>query len=151
MIYAVKKYGGDMKEPFVKDLFRHVDDRGMLDMVFNYDLDFVVKRMYITVNPNSCIRGMHGHKNEWKAFYVISGSIKIITANMDTDEIKSFVLSDAKPQIFVLPPNYYHGYITLSPESRIVVVSNATLDETKKDDYRKSIDAYIEHFNIEFR
>lgn len=129
-----------MKEPYIKDLFRHVDDRGLLDMIYNNDLEFYIKRIYITINKKGVIRGMHGHKKEWKAFYVLSGSLKIVTLHMDTKEVKEFVLNDMKSQLFVLPPNYYHGYTSLVDESRVVILSDSTLAMTKEDDHRMKPD-----------
>ncbi len=138
----------------LKDLFRFVDDRGTLDMIFNSDLPFEIKRVYTTVNQLGVIRGMHGHKIEWKAFYVSSGSVKIVIAPMEDpkpESSNSFVLSETKPQLFILPPGFYHGYVSLTPESRIIIFSSATLDETKKDDHRLDPQEFTKCFEVKGR
>jgi dTDP-4-dehydrorhamnose 3,5-epimerase len=141
--------------PIVVDLFRFVDDRGTLDQVFNSDLPFGIKRIYTTVSNKGVIRGLHGHHNEWKTFYVSKGSIKIITFRMPEPEIESdikiFVLNETKPQILILPPNFYHGYVSLSDESRVIIFSSATLEETKKDDHRVEPNTYLSYFEVKGR
>ncbi|MDI6855535.1 MAG: WxcM-like domain-containing protein [Candidatus Thermoplasmatota archaeon] len=137
-----------MEEPKTKDLFRHIDDRGVLDMIFNLDLPFDVKRIYTTINKKGIIRGMHGHRNEWKAFYCFKGAIKIVASHMDKDEIKGFILDEMKPQLFILPKNYYHGYTSLSEEARVVILSSATLEDSKKDDHRLEPKGFKEYFEV---
>jgi len=153
----------EIKEPKVIDIFRHVDDRGTLDMIFNSDLPFCVRRIYCTMSRKKVIRGMHGHLNEWKAFYVLKGSIKIVAQPMKLVEHKSkllsigvgepkeFVLSDTKPQIFILPPGYFHGYCSLTPEARVVILSSVTLKETKLDDHRIDPGPYRKYFEVKSR
>ena len=143
--------------PMVIDLFRFVDDRGILDQIFNADLPFPVKRIYTTISNKGIIRGMHGHKKEWKAFYIANGMVKFVVYKMGEEpdllgyETKTFVLNDAKPQLFVLPPGYWHGYMSLTENARIIILSNASLEETKKDDHRENPEKFKYDFEVKGR
>ena len=147
--------------PIAVDLFRFVDDRGILDQLFNLDLPnsfpFGVKRIYTTVSNKGIIRGMHGHQREWKAFYVANGMVKFVVYKMGEEpdllgyETKTFVLSDAKPQLFILPPGYWHGYMSLTENARIIILSSASLEETKKDDHREDPEKFKWEFEVKGR
>lgn len=127
-----------IKEPLVINLNRFVDDRGVLDALFNDDLPFTAKRAYFIITPRGVIRGMHGHKAEWKALYVTAGHMKVVVSDMQLTHCNTFSLSDKLPQLLVIPNNLYHGFMSLSEETRVLILSSATLDESKKDDYRLS-------------
>jgi len=154
-------------EPYMIDLRRFIDDRGMLDQIyedtgtFEDDVPFPIKRIYFTKTYRGTIRGMHGHKEEWKAFYVTKGMIKIVAYPMALTVPESsivggnltkqltFTLSDMKPQILIIPPNCYHGYMPLTDKARVLILSNATLKESQEDDYR--IAPIEELFKVENR
>ncbi len=120
------------------DLKRFCDDRGTLDQVFNMDLPFNVKRIYVIYSNKDIIRGFHGHKKEWKAFYIAKGSAKFNIVNIKTKEVKTYVLNEKKPQLLVVPNGYYNGLRPLEDNTIIFCLSSATLEESKKDDIRTS-------------
>jgi len=142
-------------EPYITDLKRFIDDRGVLDQVYENigipEHAFAIKRIYFTKTYKGTIRGMHGHKKEWKAFYVTKGMIKIMTVPIEKPCSKqsTFILSDMKPQVLIIPPGYYHGYTPLTDKARVLILSNATLEESQADDYR--IAPIEELFKVENR
>ena len=142
---------GDAK-PQVQDIFRFVDDRGVLDQVLKEIPK--IKRVYSTISKFGVIRGMHGHFLEKKIFYVTKGSAKFVMASMDEDplkygEITTFTLDEMKPQILILPPKYYHGYTSLGKELRMMIFSDATLEESKSDDHRLSPREFERYFEVQ--
>ena len=142
-----------MDKPIIIDLFRHADDRGILDQIFDFEKIVFprIKRIYATITKKGIIRGMHGHFKEWKAFYVSKGEAKfvIVPMSQNSDFIRAtFTLNEMKPQILVLPPNYYHGYVSLGDELRLLILSDATLDESKSDDHRLNPKEFQNFFEV---
>jgi len=119
-----------------------VDDRGSVRFVNDFNFDGV-KRFY-QVENHRCgfIRAWHGHKKEGKYVYVINGSALIGTVNMETEEIKKFVLSDKSPKILWIPPGYYNGFKSLEENTKILFFSTSTIEESLGDDIRKEYDKW---------
>jgi dTDP-4-dehydrorhamnose 3,5-epimerase len=118
------------------------DDRGFVRFVndFNF-LD--VKRFYHVCNhEKGFIRAWHAHKNESKYVYVSRGSALIGIVNLDTEEIKKFVLTDKKPTILYIPKNYANGFITLEENTDLLFFSTSTLEESLNDDIRFPYDKW---------
>jgi dTDP-4-dehydrorhamnose 3,5-epimerase-like enzyme len=119
------------------ELQYHVDDRGFLAQLYG-DYQFPeVKRIYLVGNHSkNVIRGFHRHNEEWKAYFVARGTVKFVLIN-ERKEAVSRTLSDRKPSVLVVPPKCSHGWISLTEETLIVGLSNKTLDESLKDDFRE--------------
>lgn len=128
----------EYQEPEESIVDRYFDDRGYLDQLYAKDLPFEVKRIYLTMTRKGIIRGMHGHKKEWKVLFVIKGTIKLVAELMDKKKYNKItrILSDYRNVMLIIPPGWYHGYTPLTEEARVVIMSSATLEESKKDDFR---------------
>lgn len=135
-----------IRKPEVLDLKRFVDDRGLLDQIYNSDLPFEIKRIYLIAPSKGIKRGMHGHKNEWKAFYVSIGSAKFVCATLkppkDIVQPSAFTLSSKKPSILFVPPGYFNGFMALENNTQILGLSSSTLKESLDDDYRQPWDSF---------
>jgi len=144
----------------------NVDDRGILWQIFdikNDKLSFdgleylelpVIKRVYKVENFNKdTIRGMHFHKREWKFFTVIKGSVKFVISQTEevTDKTKTFVLSCKKPEILIVPPNNYNGWKALEDGTVVLGLSNFSLEESLKDDFRILPTSFMKLFEVENR
>ncbi len=122
------------------------DDRGYLVQIFNADLD--IKRVYVVGNfSRGTIRGFHGHMKEWKYFFVVKGSVKFVIIPHKVSEgvkepdklkgkMQAFVLSDRKPAVLAVPPENYNGWVSLEEGTLLMGMSDKTLEESVKDDYR---------------
>jgi dTDP-4-dehydrorhamnose 3,5-epimerase-like enzyme len=120
-----------------------VDDRGTLLFANDFLLsDF--KRMYVVKNHSpKFVRAWHGHRFETKAIFVAEGTAVIGAVKVDDWEapskdlpVKRVVLSSLKPSIFVIPPGYANGIMTLSTNTTVCVFSSSTLSESMADDVR---------------
>jgi len=120
----------------VRELNSFVDDRGVLSQIFNDDLPFHVKRMYTVYPRKGIIRGLHGHKKEWKAFWVTSGAAKFAVIPMESGNHKTLTLDHRKPQLLIVPPDHYNGFVALDDATAVVCLSSLSLTESTKDDYR---------------
>ena len=149
-----------MNEPRVVDIKRFVDDRGSIDQVFNSDYHMNPKRAYIIKPMKGVCRGLHGHREEKKAFYVVSGIVKFITYPITTGfkepiqtieeiqlnlgnekkTIKTFVLSSEKSQALLIPEGYYNGFVGLTEGCIVLGFSDKTYEESIQDDIRLPYD-----------
>jgi dTDP-4-dehydrorhamnose 3,5-epimerase-like enzyme len=116
----------------------HVDDRGFLYQIYgNHSNKFPeVKRIYIVGNFNrEVIRGFHKHMDEWKCYFVITGSARFILVDEDKN-ISTYILSSKNPSILIVPPKYFHGWKPLEDNTLLIGLSNKSLEEALKDDTR---------------
>lgn len=120
-----------------------VDDRGRLTFVNSFDFE-CIKRFYLIENHRTgFIRAWHGHKREAKYFFVVSGAA-IIGAVKVTDwetparnsPVARYVLAAEKPAILYVPPGFANGLMSLREDTRIMVLSTSTLQESQGDDFR---------------
>ena len=124
-----------------------IDDRGKISFVNTFDFENV-KRFYQIRNfSKKTIRAFHGHLQESKYIYVVSGAI--IAAAVYLDDVKNpskdnkayrYILSDNKPSILFIPPRYANGFRILEENTNIIIFSTSTLEESKQDDYRFPVD-----------
>jgi dTDP-4-dehydrorhamnose 3,5-epimerase len=119
------------------------DARGKLIFFNDFDMKDV-RRFYVIEHPDSSIvRAWQGHKKEEKWFYVIKGSFKVVLIKPDhwespSPDLKSkeFILKAEESQVLYIPGNFANGLKALEPESRMIVFSSLTVDESSKDNYR---------------
>jgi dTDP-4-dehydrorhamnose 3,5-epimerase-like enzyme len=126
-------------------------DAELIKLDFNADLD--IKRAYVVGNfSKGTIRGFHGHMKEHKWFFVARGSVKFVVVKHKVDEgvknseelknkLQTFILSDKNPSILAVPPGCYNGWVSLEDGTLLIGMSDSTLAETLKDDYRA--DPYV--------
>ena len=120
-----------------------VDDRGVVCFVNDFRFNGV-KRFYLVENhqPHR-IRAWHAHKKEVKYAMAVSGSALVCAVRIvnwrrprkDTP-IHRFVLSAAKPAILAIPAGYANGWMSLTPDAKLMFLSTATVEQSQKDDYR---------------
>ena len=132
-----------LEEPSLIEGGLAVDDRGRLAFVNSFN-PTGIKRFYAIGNHRSgVVRAWHGHKIESKYFFVISGALLVATVRIDDWDkpsadlpLKRFVLSGDKPAIFRVPAGLAHGHMSLTDDTRVLVLSTTTLEESLGDDYR---------------
>jgi dTDP-4-dehydrorhamnose 3,5-epimerase-like enzyme len=137
------------------------DDRGTFRNIFD-DSMWPIKRIYSCSNFSPFVmRGFHYHEYESKIFYVLSGAIKFIIIPMGFEQarylkagysegdinfpdliasIKVFVLSGDSPATLYVPPGCANAWMSLQPDSVLMVASNKSNDESRQDDIRFSPD-----------
>src|SRR2546425_2034010 len=96
-----------LAEPKTIPIQCKVDDRGFLYQIFgDYDHLFPkVARVYIVGNfSRGVIRGFHMHKQETKAYFLVSGTSKFVVVG-DNKPPLTYMLSSRNPSVLVVPPN----------------------------------------------
>lgn len=134
-------------EPTLYEGFNYVDDRGILSGCNAIDMS-QLKRFYVIENHESrFVRAWHGHRFETKVFYCLSGAFLIGTVKIEDfkkpdskSKAKLFTLSSIRPQILVVPGGYANGLMNLTEDSKLMVISDRSLEESAKDDYRYKFD-----------
>jgi len=132
-----------MQQPKLIELEAKVDDRGFLYQVYQAAPDLPeIKRIYVVGNfSKGTIRGFHKHEVEWKLFFVARGSSKMVLVREREEgppEIQTFILTTKRPQLIVVPPRYYNGWMSLEDETLLIGLSTLTLEESLRDDFRVS-------------
>ncbi len=120
-----------------------VDDRGEVAYVNDFTFEGV-KRMYIVSNHRAgFVRAWHAHKREAKYVMAIQGAALVGAVEIDNWEdpspdldVTRHVLSAQKPAVLYIPSGYANGFISLTPDMKLLFFSTAALDESKDDDYR---------------
>lgn len=122
---------------------KFVDYRGCLTYFPTWNLT-EIKRTYIIEHPDtSIVRAWQAHKKENKWFVAIQGEFKILLVQPDNWTNPS---ADLKPTIFTInsnefttlhiPGGYASAIVAVKPNSKLMVFSNFTTQESKEDDYR---------------
>jgi len=95
-----------------------------------------VKRVYVVGNfSRGTVRGFHKHLEEWKCYFVSSGAAKFIAVD-DEKNVSAFLLSSKNPTILIVPPGYFHGWVSLGEDTILIGMSNKSLEQSLKDDIR---------------
>lgn len=151
-------YGGSrMIEPQKILGGRFADDRGFLKAL-TFPQGFMPKRLYSVNNwrPHF-IRAWHGHKLESKLIYMSKGAGIVAAVHM-SDHIEPdknapvfrFTIDSESHTAIFIPSGYANGLMSLTNDAEFTVISNATLEESKGDDYRFAFD-YWKAWDIEQR
>ncbi len=119
------------------------DERGVVSFVnaFNFPK---IKRFYLVSNrKRGEVRAWHGHKNEIKYVFVVSGRALIGAVPVDNwkkpskeTKVYRFLLSSETPSILYIPKGYANGFKSLTSNAKLMFFSTKTLGESKKDDIR---------------
>lgn len=121
----------------------YTDSRGKIRFVNGFNFKGV-KRFYQIENANTdIVRAFHGHKKEEKFVYVALGSIifcAVYIADFKKPSKKTvvqrYILTHKKPQVIYVPPHFANGFRALEKKTKVIFYSTASLEDSKKDDYR---------------
>lgn len=128
------------------ELFRGglaVDDRG--EVGFVNDFTFADVRRFYTVSNHEpgFVRAWHGHRHETKYVLAVSGAALVCCIEIDDWErpsqdleVKRFVLSARSPSVLLVPEGHVNGFMTLTPDAKLIFFSTSTLEASLGDDIR---------------
>lgn len=119
------------------------DERGKLNFFNFFDMAEVVRFYEIVPASTDVIRAWQGHQYEKKWFYCNSGAfyvklIKIDNFDSPSDNLicENFLLDSDKPVLLEISGGYATGFKAAKDNSRLLVFSNFTLEESKLDDFK---------------
>ena len=121
------------------------DKRGNIRFSNSFVLNKYKRFYQIDLPKKGMIRAFHGHMQESKAVFPISGSLLLCVVNLDNpikpsrkNKVRKFILDSNQPSVIEIPPKYANGIMSLEKNTRVIFFSDKTLDQSKKDDYRFS-------------
>jgi len=117
----------------------HLDERGGLRLVNNFDMSDVV-RMYCIEPKLGVVRAWQGHKVEMKWFYVAKGRFLVKTVAMESLNKVEYVLTSSESNVLEIGGGYYNGFEALEEGSVLMVFSDFNLEQSKIDDYRETVE-----------
>jgi len=128
-------FSTESSEPYVIDIEAYDDDRGFLIPLTNELSPNAIRRVYVVGNfARGTIRGFHLHHRETKMFYIIKGAAKFVAIDIENPErICTFIISERKPKIVVIPPGYANGWMSLTDDTLLVSMSSRTYKEVVRD------------------
>ena len=119
------------------------DARG--NVFFNNEFDMLqIRRVYFIEHPDvSVIRAWQAHRFEQKWFQAVSGKFEVSLVKIDdwdnpSDKLPiiEFMLEAEKSEVLHIPEGYATGFKATESFSKLMVMSDFTLEESKNDDYR---------------
>jgi len=97
----------------------HADSRGSFMEIFRQDslgVDFVQANH--SHSAAGVLRGLHYHRRQSDAWYVISGEAQAMLADIrtpsDAPAVASVTLSAEHPQVLYIPPGVAHGFLAIT-------------------------------------
>lgn len=137
-----------------------IDDRGTLKFINDFDpVKYGIRRFYQVENfQQGFIRAWHGHQREAKYVYVASGAalvgcfpVKDATLSAIDITTHKFTLSESISRVLYIPPGWFNGFKSLSPDTKILFFSTSTLEESKGDDIRLDHDFIKDFWKEDYR
>jgi dTDP-4-dehydrorhamnose 3,5-epimerase len=136
---------------YLVDLVVYVDSRGLLYEVIHKSDPFVseIRQVYQVSNPRAdTIRAFHAHQRLHDWFNIVHGSALfcMVDGRESSRSHKAaarLVLSHRKPQLLIVPPGVYHGWMSLEPGTTLTSVASEEYDRGRPDEHRVAPD----HFN----
>lgn len=119
------------------------DDRGRVYFVNDLDLSGF-RRMYFVENFSvGTVRAWHAHRHERKWVMAVNGAALACCVEIDDWNAPSpgatvhrFVLDASAPSVLAVPAGYANGAMSLSPGTKLLYCSDASLDASMEDDIR---------------
>jgi dTDP-4-dehydrorhamnose 3,5-epimerase-like enzyme len=119
------------------------DDRGRVYFANDFDPS-QCRRFYLVENfAQGTVRAWHAHRHERKWVMPISGATLACCVEIDDwtspspeSEVHRFVLDASQPSILSIPPGYANGAMSLTPDAKLLYLSDAILEESMEDDIR---------------
>ena len=119
------------------------DDRGRVYFANEFDLE-ACRRLYMVENfSRGTVRAWHAHREERKWVIAVSGTALACCVRIDDwdapspdAEVHRFVLDAANPAVLEIPAGFANGAMSLVEETKLLYLSDASLDESLGDDIR---------------
>lgn len=128
---------------------RYADERGGLNFFNSFNMAEIVRMYEIAPSDTETIRGWQGHRNERKWFYCNEGAFIVNLVRLNSFETPSrnkvserFILQAETPAVLEISGGYATGFKAKRENSKLLVFSNFSLEESKADDFRYPIDTW---------
>ena len=148
-----------IKDVKVIDLVPRLDDRGYLIEILRASDEHFTKfgQVYLVGDMvRNTIRAFHVHKLLWDWFFISHGSAKFALVDDRKDsptykEINTFVIGERKPQLLVVPPGVYHGWMSLEDDTQMVSTASEVYNRENPDEERVPYDSFDYDWSVKFK
>jgi dTDP-4-dehydrorhamnose 3,5-epimerase len=148
-----------IKDVKVVDLVPRIDDRGYLIEILRASDEHFTKfgQVYLVGDmTRNTIRAFHVHKVLWDWFFISHGSAKFALVDDRKDsptykEINTLVVSERKPQLLVVPPGVYHGWMSLEDDTQMVSTASEVYNRENPDEERVPYDSFGYDWSVKFK
>jgi dTDP-4-dehydrorhamnose 3,5-epimerase-like enzyme len=121
----------------------HVDARGSLSFVNDFDFRGVSRFYTIRAHEPGTPRGWIGHQRESRWFTAVQGTLLIAVVRPDRWEkpsgdlpVQRFVLSSRQPAVLEVPPGHATGMLALTADAICMAFASGRIEEARQDDWR---------------
>lgn len=137
----------NIKSLKIIDLNLHSDDRGdLFEVLHSYDIE-KFGQIYIVHNrTKGIIRAFHKHHQLWDYFCIIHGSAKFVFEK--DGQIDTVVLTARKPQLIIVPPETYHGWMSLEDDTILMSATSELYNKDNPDEERISYESFGKVWDI---
>lgn len=139
----------DQRVPHIIDGGLHVDARGTVTFVNDFDFKGVDRFYTIRGHRSHEPRGWRGHRIEHKWFTVVQGTILLSVVKPDDWRlpasnlpVERFVMSGVKPEILSVSAGHATASMALSDGAILIVFSSGQIKDAKMDDYLFPLDTW---------
>lgn len=148
-----------IKDVRVVDLVAHVDDRGyLIEIVRATDGHFTkFGQVYLVGNfARGVVRAFHKHSVLWDFFFISHGAAKLIFRDDRPDsptyeEMNTFVVSSRNPNLLVVPPGVYHGWMSLEGDTQMISTASQVYNRENPDEVRVPADSFGVEWEVKGR
>lgn len=135
----------------------YFDDRGYLfEVIRHYELP-KFGRAYIAADPvRGTIRAFHKHYISYDNFCILKGSAKFVFVDdrekSPTYKQKEIIVTSEKcPKLIVVPPEIFHGWISLEDNTILLTVNSELFNKEKPDEMRIPSDSFGDVWTVKGR
>lgn len=148
-----------IKDVRVVNLVAHADDRGYLIEIVRATDDYFTKfgQVYLVGNfARGVVRAFHKHSLLWDFFFISHGAAKFILRDDRTDsptyeEMNTFVASSRNPNLLVVPPGVYHGWMSLEDDTQMISTASEVYNRENPDEVRVPADSFGVEWEVKGR
>ncbi len=100
-------------------------------------LEDPVQRLFIALEPGTYIRPhRHPEPDKWELFVLINGAVDALLLDDDGNPIdRTRMSADAGARAVEIPPNTWHTYVCLEPDTTVLEVKRGPYIPTTEDDF----------------
>ena len=107
----------------------------------------------VGTDSKGVIRAFHKHEKLWHYIFISHGSAKFVLVDDRKDsptykEINTFVLTGSKPNLLVVPPEIFHGWMSLEDDTQLVSTANEVYKSDSPDKIIIPQDSFGDVWNI---
>ncbi len=143
----------------IVELVPRIDDRGYLIEILRANDEHFTKfgQVYLVGDMiRGTIRAFHKHEALWDWFFISHGSAKFALVDKREDsgtsgEINTIVLSDRKPQLLVVPPGVFHGWMSLEDDTQMISTASEVYNRENPDEERIPYDSFDYDWDVKFQ